>query len=88
MLRSEPFAVIGAHQSDKSGAARSQFARRHAPFGHGSAEYDSSRALSQVGERTPWRLTITTYFSCGAAARGDTANSAEGRCGEAVTSHD
>src|SRR5580698_2942247 len=45
--------------------------------GHGSAEYRLRRALSQVGARTPWRLTITTYFSRSAAGSGCQANSAD-----------
>src|SRR5271165_3078535 len=44
--------------------------------GQGSAEYALRRALSQVGERTPCRLTITTYFNSGrpAAIAGQTAS--------------
>ena len=45
--------------------------------GHGSAEYWFRRAVSQVGARTPWRLTITTYTSRGAAASGQAAISAQ-----------
>src|SRR5580700_10093761 len=36
--------------------------------GQGSVEYALRRWLSQVGERTPWRLTIATYRSSGASA--------------------
>src|SRR5215472_6731086 len=54
--------------------------------GHGTAEKALRRALSQVGERTPWRETITTYFNSGfeaprngARARRNAASKAAGR---------
>src|SRR5580658_128887 len=45
--------------------------------GHGCAEYSFSRAGSQVGARTPWRLIITTYLSRGAPVTGHATPSAQ-----------
>jgi hypothetical protein len=59
----EPLALIGAHEPDEFPPVRREIAGRDAPFGPWLGRDWFRRAVSQVGARTPWRVTITIYAS-------------------------